>query len=301
MNDSLTSLVSVVIPSYNHARYISRALQSVLDQTYTNWEVIVIDNHSTDNTDEVMKNFTDPRIHYLKIHNGGVIAASRNAGIRAAKGEWIAFLDSDDWWEVDKLQACMMCVNHSIDLVYHGMQIVGNPPSFFKRKFIKTWQVRKPVLIDLLLRGNPIVNSSVVVRKALLERIGGIDESLGMIAAEDYNAWLRIAQLTDQLFYLPLILGCYLIHHQSVSRKDMSIPTKNACAPFMKLLTDKQLVRVESNFCFMGGLFFIRSGDCRKAITLFIYCLLHGSIVIKIKCMIKLMMLPKCCRLSKKP
>ena len=69
MNNSLTSLVSVVIPSYNHARYISRALQSVLDQTYTNWEAIVIDNHSTDNTDKVMVSFADPRITYLKIHN----------------------------------------------------------------------------------------------------------------------------------------------------------------------------------------------------------------------------------------
>ncbi len=92
------TLVSVVIPTYNHARFLGRALQSVMDQTYKNWEVIIIDNHSQDNTDEIVEAFKDPRITLLKIHNNGVIAASRNMGIRAAKGEWIAFLDSDDHW-----------------------------------------------------------------------------------------------------------------------------------------------------------------------------------------------------------
>ena len=99
MNATATPLVSVIIPTYNQAHYLVRALQSVLDQTYINWEAIVIDNYSTDNTDEVMADFADPSVTYLKIHNNGVIAASRNEGIRAAKGEWVAFLDSDDWWE----------------------------------------------------------------------------------------------------------------------------------------------------------------------------------------------------------
>ena len=91
MSDALTPLVSIVIPTYNHARYLGRALQSVLDQTYINWEAIIIDNHSTDNTDQLVASFSDSRIIYLKIHNNGVIASSRNAGIREAKGEWIAF------------------------------------------------------------------------------------------------------------------------------------------------------------------------------------------------------------------
>ena len=191
MNNTLTSLVSVVIPTYNHASYLGRALKSVLDQTYTNWEAIVIDNHSTDNTDEVMSRFADSRIIYLKIHNNGVIAASRNAGIRAAKGEWIAFLDSDDWWTADKLQACFERITDSIDLVYHNLEIVRESPGLFKRKYSKSRQLKEPVLKDLLLNGNAIATTSVVVRKRLLEQIGGMDESLEMIAAEDYNTWLR--------------------------------------------------------------------------------------------------------------
>ena len=100
-------LVSIIIPTFNHANYLSKALQSVLHQTYTNWEAIVIDNYSTDDTDSVITRYNDHRIKYLKIHNGGVIAKSRNAGIKSAKGDWIAFLDSDDTWTSDKLDTCI--------------------------------------------------------------------------------------------------------------------------------------------------------------------------------------------------
>ena len=120
MNDTVSPLVSVVIPSYNHGRFLGRALQSVLDQTYTNSEVIVVDNHSTDNTDEVMASFADQRITYLKIHNNGIIAASRNAGLRLAKGEWIAFLDSDDYWSGNKLEQCILNRSNN-DVIYHRL------------------------------------------------------------------------------------------------------------------------------------------------------------------------------------
>lgn len=291
MNDTVTPLVSVVIPTYNHARYLGRALQSVLDQTYVNWEAIVIDNHSTDNTDEVMASFVGPRIAYLKVHNNGVIAASRNAGIRAAKGEWIAFLDSDDWWTADKLQACMGCINDSIDLEYHGMDIVGNPPTFFNRKSIKTWQVKKPVLIDLLLRGNPIVNSSVVVRKVLLEKIGGINETVAMVAAEDYNTWLSIAQLTDQLVYLPRRLGYYLIHNQNASQKDMSVPSRRAVAEFVSLLSDQQKNMLEANFRYTKGRFNYLEGNYVKAKEDLLFSVRHGYSMLRIKASVSLLML----------
>jgi glycosyltransferase involved in cell wall biosynthesis len=253
MNDTATPLVSVVIPTYNHARYLGRALQSVLDQTYVNWEAIIIDNNSTDNTDEVMASFANTRITYLKIHNNGVIAVSRNAGIQAAKGDWISFLDSDDWWTADKLQACVDCIHDKVDLVYHDMKVVADQPRLFRRKIIKSWQVKTPVLLDLLLKGNAIANSSVVVRKRLLEKIGGINESVEMIAAEDYNTWLRIAQLTDQLVYLPRRLGYYLNHSQGVSQKDTSHAYKSAILDFTGALNDVQRKIIASNIAYMSG------------------------------------------------
>jgi glycosyltransferase involved in cell wall biosynthesis len=86
LDNKFFPLVSIVIPTYNHANYLGRALQSVLDQTYKNWEAIVIDNHSTDDTSKVIDKYKHPRIKYIKISNQGVIAKSRNAGRLAAKG-----------------------------------------------------------------------------------------------------------------------------------------------------------------------------------------------------------------------
>jgi len=283
MIDATGPFVSVVIPTYNHARFLGRALQSVLDQTYTNWEAIVIDNHSQDNTDEVVDSFRDPRITLLKIHNNGVIAASRNMGIRAAKGEWIAFLDSDDWWTPNKIQVCLEQINDKVDLVYHSLKLVSETPIFLRRKTIKSWQVKTPVIIDLLVDSNPITNSSVVVRKSLLDRIGGIDENAGMVASEDYNTWLRIAQITDSFYYIPYTLGAYTAHEASISKKDMSVPSRYACADFMHLLNDKQQFKLESNLRFTKGQFAFTSGDYRVARNDFLFCIRHGNVFIKIK------------------
>lgn len=101
MND----LVSIIMPSYNTAKYIPDSINSVLYQTYKNWELIIVDDCSTDNTDEAVKPFlSDNRIRYLKNEKNSGAAVSRNYALREAKGKWIAFLDSDDLWEKDKLE-----------------------------------------------------------------------------------------------------------------------------------------------------------------------------------------------------
>lgn len=101
----MSDLVSIIMPSYNTAKYISDSINSVLYQTYKNWELIIVDDCSTDNTDEVVKPFlSDNRIRYLKNEKNSGAAVSRNYALREAKGKWIAFLDSDDLWEKDKLE-----------------------------------------------------------------------------------------------------------------------------------------------------------------------------------------------------
>lgn len=100
----MKDLVSIIMPSYNTAKFISETIESVLAQTYSNWELIIVDDCSADDTDAVMAGFTDPRIRYLKnIRNCGA-AISRNYALREAKGRWIAFLDSDDLWVPEKLE-----------------------------------------------------------------------------------------------------------------------------------------------------------------------------------------------------
>jgi glycosyltransferase involved in cell wall biosynthesis len=277
MNVNVTPMVSVVIPTYNHARYLGRALQSVLDQTYTNWEAIVIDNHSTDNTDEVMARFATPSITYLKIHNNGVIAASRNAGIRKAKGEWIAFLDSDDWWTVDKLQASFQSINDHVNLVYHDMEIITDGPRPAKRTIIKSWQVRPPVLIDLLVKGNAIATSSVIVRTILLKQLDGMNESPDMVAAEDYNTWLRLAQITNGFKYLSKRLGYYQMHNQGISRKDMSVPARLAANEFIDLLSPSQKNKFEANLSYTRGRFNYLAGNYIVARKDLLMAIKHGQ------------------------
>ncbi len=104
-SERIPNLVSIIMPSYNTAQYIGATIKSVLNQTYTNWELIIVDDCSTDNTDEVVKNYlTDKRINYLKNEQNSGAAVSRNRALREAKGQWIAFLDSDDLWMPEKLE-----------------------------------------------------------------------------------------------------------------------------------------------------------------------------------------------------
>ena len=101
----MNGLVSIIMPSYNTARFLGETIDSVIAQTYTNWELIIVDDCSTDNTDEIVgKYLTDERVRYIKNEKNSGAAVSRNRALREAKGKWIAFLDSDDLWEPNKLE-----------------------------------------------------------------------------------------------------------------------------------------------------------------------------------------------------
>jgi glycosyltransferase involved in cell wall biosynthesis len=264
MKSNLKPLISVVIPSYNHGHLIGRAVASALSQSYPNIEIVVVDNHSSDNTEEEMSRFSDSRIKFLKIHNKGVIAKSRNMGIQAAKGEWVAFLDSDDSWEIDKLEHCSKWFKTS-DLVYHQLQLVDVNAKPIKGRVLKSWQVKAPTLKHLLLSGNAIATSSVVVRKCLLIQINGFDERTEIVAAEDYDAWLHIAQITDRFKFIPKVLGFYMLNLNSASRKDMSVPMRIVFSSFAKILSPRQMHQMNANASFAAGRFAYLSGDFLRA------------------------------------
>lgn len=97
-------LVSIIMPSYNTGKYISESIDSVVNQTYSNWELIIVDDCSVDDTDEIVSAYNDSRIKYLKNATNSGAAYSRNYALREARGEWIAFLDSDDVWVDNKLE-----------------------------------------------------------------------------------------------------------------------------------------------------------------------------------------------------
>ena len=228
MNDTVSPLVSVVIPSYNHGRFLGRALQSVLDQTYTNSEVIVVDNHSTDNTDEVMASFADQRITYLKIHNNGIIAASRNAGLRLAKGEWIAFLDSDDYWSRNKLEQCILNRSNN-DVIYHRLMCYKALDSgYFKEDGrLDCRDISNNPHHNLLKYGPSLTTSGILVKKNCLIALSGFDESVNIVGGEDYDLWLRLAENNYKFKFINNYLGYYLVdgNHVTSAEKSLKIIT----------------------------------------------------------------------------
>jgi glycosyltransferase involved in cell wall biosynthesis len=279
----MSVFVSVVIPSYNQAHFLGRALQSLIDQTYQYWEAIIVDNHSDDESIKVASQFEDNRIRVFSIHNHGVIAASRNLGVSKAKGNWIAFLDSDDWWTKDKLQICVEVMNNNIDLIYHDLTIVREKKSIFERDKIRTRQLQKPVFTDLLTNNNAISNSSVVVRKELIDKVGGLLENKEMIGAEDYNAWLRIAKLTDNFLYIPKYLGFYQIHGSGISRKDMSECYGAAIADFENDLTEVQRNNINATLIYIRGKHLFMNKKYNSTLNELSRNLLMGSKSIRLK------------------
>lgn len=207
-------LVSVVIPTYNHAHYIKRAIQSVIDQTYPHWEVFVIDNHSQDNTVSVVNEFSDPRIQLLQIHNHGVISASRNYGILESHGELIAYLDSDDYWGPEKLRKCVKRISEGYDLVCHGERWIGNERDrqvFYGPEARATYH-------SLLFDGNCMSTSAVVMKRECAMAVDRFNEDREIITAEDYDLWLRATRAGFKIGFLDEILGEYTIHTTNQTR-----------------------------------------------------------------------------------
>lgn len=209
----MNSLVSVVVPTYNHASFLGRALQSVVSQTYPHWEVIVIDNHSNDDTDDVIRSQNESRIRLLKIHNDGVIAASRNLGIREAKGEWIAFLDSDDYWYPKKLEVVMAAAaaDGACDTFCNDELMVDTRSGL--KKVLRYGPYEPDFYRTLLVRGNCMSPSATVVRRNFLARHGlEFGESRDYITVEDYDLWLRMALAGARITFLGQVLGEYVVH-----------------------------------------------------------------------------------------
>jgi len=288
LNTSFIPIVSIVIPTYNHAKFIGKALESVIDQTYKNWEAIVIDNNSTDDTDKVINQYNDPRIKYLKINNDGVIAKSRNLGIKEAKGEWIAFLDSDDWWTKDKLEVCLSKICKNVDFIHHATEYVNKSKSFLTKKIIKGREFKKPILNDLLIgtitKGSQISNSSVIVRKNILIKIGGLNENKILVGSDDYDTWLRIAQITDQFLYVNKKLSYVLFHDARTSnKKDMSIPQRLVITDFMHLFDKQQKLSLEIKLRYISGNYNYLNNNSEKAKKDFMFVIRNGVIRLKLR------------------
>jgi glycosyltransferase involved in cell wall biosynthesis len=274
---------SIIIPTYNRSKKLKQVIDSVLAQTFTDFELLVMDDGSTDDTPKIIAEYKDQRIIYQWDTNSGGPARPRNRGLKIAKGEWICFLDADDWWTPNKLEVCIEYIEkHEIDFIYHDLFIVRDIKAFLESKSIKSREIQRPVLINLLVRGNVIANSSVVVRKSLMDKIGGINEDPGMVAAEDYHTWLRIAQLTDLFQYIPESLGYYMIHDKGISQKDMYDVYHQVTKEFIHILSGKQLNSFYTFISYMRGRHYYINGNYERSLKEFRNCK-NVNFVISIK------------------
>lgn len=199
--------VTVIIPTYNHAHFLREALHSLCTQTFTNWEAIVVNNYSQDDTIAVVESFSDSRIQIENFRNDGIIAASRNRGIALARGKYLAFLDSDDTWYPEKLARCLALFEGDVGLVAHGLHWFGE-----RERDMYCGPEESATFDALLFQGSCITPSATVVLKNLVESVGGFSENPIIITAEDYHFSIKLAQKGVRMRFPREILGTYRIH-----------------------------------------------------------------------------------------
>jgi len=214
-----TPAVSVVIPAYNAESFLGVTLNSVARQTFQDFEVIVVDDGSRDQTARVVEEFlAKEKIPGRCIRQENrKIAGARNTGIRSARGEFIALLDHDDLWMPEKLERVMEAFQRwpGTDLICHNEQILKDG------RVVRVSQNHRggnTTYEDLLFRGNTLSPSAVVFRKKLFESTGGFDESPELNTVEDYDFWLRVSE-TGKISYLDATLGAYVLVETAASNR----------------------------------------------------------------------------------
>lgn len=205
-------LVSIVMPTYNCADYIGVTLQSVLAQTYEMWELIIIDDVSTDHTKKVVEEFAeqDKRIRYVKLEKNSGAAVARNRGIEEARGDYIAFLDSDDLWKKDKLEKQVRFMQeHQYAFTFTSYDLIDEVGN----KLNKCVEVPEKIDYDTLLYNTPIFTSAVMYDKKQLN-----DVRMPMLKrGQDVATWLQMLKKVPYAYGIKESLVFYRIRENSLS------------------------------------------------------------------------------------
>jgi glycosyltransferase involved in cell wall biosynthesis len=216
-------MVSVVVPSYNTARYIGEALDSIFAQTFRDFEVIVVNDESPDTSEleRILQNYQD-RIHYIRQQNRGP-GGARNTGMRQAKGEFLAFLDSDDIWSPDFLaeQLKFLAENPSVDMVCADCVFFGNG-ELNGKSWRSLHPIEPPVTLEKILPTHGgAFPSFVLLRRQMFLKVGFFDEELRIF--EDYHYWLRLLHCGGNMAYSQKILGKRRTHTESITHDQTAI------------------------------------------------------------------------------
>jgi glycosyltransferase involved in cell wall biosynthesis len=259
--------VSVIIPTYNRAHYMSRCINSVLNQTYQNFEIIVVDDASTDNTEEVVKSLGSDKIHYLKLPKNKKVAGARNEGIKIAKGEFIIPLDSDDEFLPEKLEKLVKRFDtapENVGVVYSACWRIYDDIN--RKEYIPSPKInRKDIEGDVskaLFIWNNFLTPPSMVRKSVFEKVGCFNEKIPSL--EDWNFWIRVSKhyhfafVNEPLHILYFTPGCMLTEYDNIGAAAEMIYNEF----YEDIKNDRKMV---SSHCFFTGYYFLRGGNKEKA------------------------------------
>lgn len=244
--------VSIILPTYNRLALLREAVDSVRAQTFGDWELIVADDGSDDGTAEYLHALAaeDPRIIVLQLPHTANLPRIRNAAIGRARGEWVAFLDSDDGWRADKLQAHLDAhrANPSARWSYSGRSIMDAAGQTLPDARFKPWRPHSGHIARLLLTHEAMVAfPSVVVQRALLDEVGGMDEAL--VFSTDYDLELRLAARAECIC-IPEPLVRVRVHAASTTRHRVEV--------------NESFIRVYAKFAAADGSPDVRRICCRQ-------------------------------------
>jgi len=235
--DNIT--VSVIIPTYNRASLIGRAIKSVLNQTYQKFEIIIVDDGSTDKTEEIIKSFKDERVRYIRNEKNKGASAARNIGIRFARGGYIAFQDSDDEWLPEKLEKQMKVFEitaEKVGVVYSGFWRIKNN----KKIYIPSNKITKKegYIHKEILRENFVTTQVVIIKKKCFKKAGMFDERLPRL--QDWELWIRISKFYEFKYIdEPLVI--------SYHTPDCISENKNALIKAFELILKKHFLEIRRN------------------------------------------------------
>ena len=211
---------SIIIPTYNMGNFLDKCLSSCLNQSYQNFEIIVIDNNSTDTTNEILKKY-EKKIIYRKFNNEGVISKSRNEALKIAKGNWIALLDADDYFSPEKLEKVKDAIlKNSFDVFLNSEWISG-----YDEKFKEIWfygNNKKKFYLDLIKYGSCLSTSASVIKKEFLEQKSiNFNEEKEIRNVADFDFFLNIARAEGKFFFSKKPLGFHLMHLASTTSQSI--------------------------------------------------------------------------------
>lgn len=232
--------VSVCIPTYNSAKHLKSAIQSVLDQTYKDFELIIVDNNSSDNTFDIVSSYSDPRVYYLKNPLTVSMAENWNICVKAAKGEYVCLLHADDTYLSELLQneVEVMSKDPEIGYVYSGVNFIDEQGKITNSSLPYNSDLVKQGMEQFQrhIFGNYLYCPSVMVKRQCYEKVGAYNPELKYLV--DWDMWLRIALSSYKVAYIAKLLANYRMHQGSVSSSSKLVGSFHEVKEHYRIIRD---------------------------------------------------------------